>query len=114
MSIVFGTCTTRVLPAAFCSSFMAGYAKIDGPLDFSTFADATRVGRSYVSDGRSHLMNFAVNGLVVGTNDSELTLSGAQTVAVTAKVAAYLPPRTRRGRRSDCGAIADSATLLAH
>ena len=68
------------------------YAKIDGPLDFSTFSDATRDGRSYVSDGRSHLMDFAVNGLAVGTNDSELNLSGAETVAVTAKVAAYLPP----------------------
>ena len=72
---------------------MRTYAKIDGPLDFSTFADATRDGRSYVSDGRSHLMDFAVNGLAVGTNESEVPLSGgAQTVTVTAKVAAYLPP----------------------
>ena len=68
------------------------YAKIDGPLDFDAFADATRDGRSYVSDGRSHLMDFAVNGRAVGTDDSEVQLSGAQTVTVTAKVAAYLPP----------------------
>ncbi len=68
------------------------YAKLDGPLDFDAFAEATREGRSYVSDGRSHLMDFAVNGVAVGTDDSEVKLSGAQTVTVTAKVAAYLPP----------------------
>ena len=67
------------------------YAKLDGPLDFDAFAEATRRGRSYVSDGRSHVMDFAVNGVAVGTDDSEVKLSGAQTVAVTAKVAAYLP-----------------------
>ena len=37
-------------------------------------------------------MDFAVNGLEVGTDESELRLSGTQTVSVTAKVAAYLPP----------------------
>ena len=68
------------------------YAKIDGPLDFSTFADATRDGRSYVSEGRSHLMDFAVNGRAVGTNDSELHIAGGpQTVTVTGRAAAYLP-----------------------
>ncbi len=68
------------------------YAKIDGPLDFTTFAEATKNGRSYVSEGRSHLMDFAVNGLDVGTNDSEVRLSSAGVATVTAKVTAYLPP----------------------
>jgi hypothetical protein len=36
-------------------------AKLDA-LTFDNWLDAIRVGRSYVSDGRSHLMDTAVNG----------------------------------------------------
>ena len=44
------------------------YAKMDGPLSYRAWVDALRNGRSYVSDGRSHLMDFSVNGVAVGTN----------------------------------------------
>ena len=44
------------------------YAKLDA-LTFDNWLDAIRAGRSYVSDGRSHLMDFAVNGVAVGGPD---------------------------------------------
>lgn len=74
------------------------YAKVDGPLSYKAWLDAVRDGRSYVSDGRSHLMNFQVNGLEVGTRapgqpeekTSELDLPSSGTVHVTVKAAALL------------------------
>jgi hypothetical protein len=41
--------------------------------------------------GGSHIINFSVNGLEAGTNNSELAVKGPQSVNVTAKVAVYLP-----------------------
>ena len=43
------------------------YAKVDGPLSYKAWLESVREGRSYVSDGRSHLMDFRVNGTEVGT-----------------------------------------------
>jgi hypothetical protein len=68
------------------------YAKVDGALSYSKWLDGLRTGRSYVSDGRSHLMNFAVNGTEVGTADSEVHLDHSNNVQVSLKVAAYLDP----------------------
>jgi hypothetical protein len=68
------------------------YAKVDGTLTYSQWLESLRAGRSYVSDGRSHLMNFAVNGTEVGTADSEVHLDNPSSVQVTLKVAAYLDP----------------------
>ncbi|MBV8895838.1 MAG: CehA/McbA family metallohydrolase [Acidobacteriaceae bacterium] len=67
------------------------YAKIDGPLTYQAWLDALRVGRSYVSDGRSHLMDFSVNGVEVGTHGSDLRLQQAGTVRARVEVSAYLP-----------------------
>jgi len=66
------------------------YAKVDGPLSYSGWVEALRAGRSYVSDGRSHLMDFSVNDVEVGTNASEVKLAGKGTVHARVKVAAYL------------------------
>jgi hypothetical protein len=66
------------------------YAKVDGPLSYAGWLDSLRAGRSYVSDGRSHLIDFSVNGTEVGTNDSELKLPGAQKVHVQVKASAFL------------------------
>ncbi len=62
------------------------YAKVDGPLTYRKWIDAIRTGRAYVSDGKSHLMDFAVNGQEAGTRDSEIRLDapGRVTVSVTA------------------------------
>lgn len=66
------------------------YVKLDGELDFDRWCEGIRNGRSYGSDGRSHLMEFSVNDLGVGEKGSELRLAQPGTVRVTAKVAARL------------------------
>ena len=68
------------------------YAKVDGPLSYSGWLEAIHTGRSYVSDGRSHLMDFAVNDLEVGTKASEVKLAQKGTVHARVKVAAFLNP----------------------
>ena len=59
-------------------------------LSYDAWVEGVRNGRSYVSDGRSHLIDFKVDDLAVGTAGSELRLEGARTVRVTATVAARL------------------------
>ena len=68
------------------------YAKVDGTLSYSGWVEALRAGRSYVSDGRSHLMDFNVNNIEVGTNASEVRLPGRGTVHARVRVSAYLSP----------------------
>jgi hypothetical protein len=67
------------------------YAKVNGPLSYAAWLDALQAGRSYVSDGKSHLMDFSVNGLEVGTKNSEVNLAAPATVKVSLNAAAYLP-----------------------
>ncbi len=66
------------------------YVKLDGKLNFDAWVDGIRAGRTYVSDGKSHLMDFQVNGVLAGTQESKVKLEKAATVRVTAKVAARL------------------------
>jgi len=66
------------------------YFKPDGALSYDQYAKALQQGRSYVSDGGSHIIDFSVNGLEPGTNNSELKLNGPQEINVNAKVVAYL------------------------
>jgi hypothetical protein len=68
------------------------YAKVDGPLSYSGWVEALRTGRSYVSDGRSHLIDFSVNNIEIGTNASEVRLTESGTVHARVKVSAYLSP----------------------
>jgi hypothetical protein len=44
-----------------------------------------------VSDGRSHLIDFSVDGVEVGTHASEVQFAGAAIIHAHAKVSAYLP-----------------------
>src|SRR5438094_528224 len=77
------------------------YGKVDGPLTYSAWLEALRNGRSYVSDGRSHLMDFNVNGIEVGAKNSEVKLSGGGSAHVNVKAVAYLetlPAATARHR----------------
>jgi hypothetical protein len=67
------------------------YAKVSGELSYSAWLDALKAGRSYVSDGKTHLMDFSVNSTEVGTGASEVHLNASATVKVTLKAAAYLP-----------------------
>jgi hypothetical protein len=66
------------------------YVKMDGKLDFDGWCEGIRQGRAYVSDGRSHLMEFKVNDVAVGERGSELRLDQPGTVRVAARVAARL------------------------
>jgi hypothetical protein len=67
------------------------YAKLDGPLGYNMWLDRLQAGRSYVSDGKTHLMDFQVNGTEVGAKGGEVRLASPATVKVTLKAAAYLP-----------------------
>jgi hypothetical protein len=57
-----------------------------------------------VSDGRSHLLDFSVNGTEAGTSDSEIRLEKPGRVKVTLRAAANLdtmPDRSIRQKRYD-------------
>ena len=67
------------------------YFKPDGPISYDNYVAAIKKGRSYVSDGNSHIIDFIVNGLEAGTQDSKLSMNGTQQVKVKARVAANMP-----------------------
>jgi hypothetical protein len=69
------------------------YVHVPGKLDFDAWAEGIKKGRCYVSDGKSHLMDFTVNGLGVGQDNSEVRLAGPGEVEVKATVAALLEPK---------------------
>jgi hypothetical protein len=80
------------------------YAKVAGPLTYRKWIDAVGAGRNYVSDGRSHLLDFSVNGTEAGTGESEIRLDKPGRVKVTVRAAANLDPlpdRSIRQKRYD-------------
>lgn len=73
------------------------YVKANGRLNYEDWCEGIREGRSYVSDGTSHLMEFAVHPAAnakqivpVGYHGSELKLDKPATIHLSAKVAARL------------------------
>lgn len=68
------------------------YVRLDGKLNFDEWAEGIKNGRCYVSDGKSHLMDFSVNGVEVGVKGSEVKLDKGGDVTIKAKVAALLEP----------------------
>lgn len=81
------------------------YFKPDSNLNYDSYIAAIKKGRCYVSDGSSHIIDFSVNRVESGTNESKLTLNGQETVKITAKVAANLPKQ----QNQTGAAIAQSA-----
>lgn len=80
------------------------YVKLDGALNYDAWVRGLREGRAYVSDGKSHLMDFRVDNVAVGTQGSELKLDAPRRVRVTARVAALLnitPDESVRSKRPD-------------
>ena len=84
------------------------YVRQPGGLEYRDWARGIREGRSYVTDGRSHLIDLRVqNGVqqvLLGEGRSEVKLSKPGTVRVTAKVGALLdaePDEEIRKRRYD-------------
>jgi hypothetical protein len=69
------------------------YVKLeDGKLDYDRWAEGIKLGRSYVGDGKSHLVDFKVDDVAVGESGSERRLDGPGKVTIAARVAAYLEP----------------------
>ncbi len=69
------------------------YVKLDGRLSYDAWCEGIRSGRAYVSDGKSHLMDFKANTQELGVNGSEIRLPKPATIKLTAKVAAMLDTR---------------------
>ena len=67
------------------------YVHLPEGLTYDGWCDGVRAGRSYVSDGFGHLMNFTVNGLEAGTKGGELRLERSGTVRATVRAACLLP-----------------------
>jgi hypothetical protein len=68
------------------------YFKSGKTVNYDDYVAALKSGRSYVTEGRAHLMDFKVDGVEVGTQNSEIKLSGPKTVDISVDAAAYLPP----------------------
>lgn len=66
------------------------YVKLDGRLDYNAWCEGIRAGRAYVSDGKSHLMEFRANDVALGQNGSELRMSAPGKIKISARVAALL------------------------
>lgn len=79
------------------------YVKLDR-LSYEGWTQGIRDGRAYVTDGKSHLIDFRVDTVQVGSGGSELQLAAPGTVTVRAVVAARLderPDPVIRGKRGD-------------
>jgi hypothetical protein len=67
------------------------YVRVEGQLNYEDWCEGIREGRSYVSDGTSHLMDFTVSAgeqqVAVGRQGSQLDLEKPGTVRVAAQVA---------------------------
>ncbi len=66
------------------------YVKIDGKLSYDAWCEGVRAGRCYVSDGKSHIMEFKANEVAMGENGSELKLEKPATITLKVKAAALL------------------------
>jgi hypothetical protein len=66
------------------------YVKVDGKLDYDAWCEGIRLGRNYVGDGKSHLMDFKANDIAMGEQGSELRLAQPGKIRLTARVAARL------------------------
>ena len=68
------------------------YFKPEKTLDFENYITAIKNGRSYVSEGGSHIIDFSVNGLEAGTKNSELKVKENGALKINARVVALLSP----------------------
>ncbi|HET8548157.1 MAG TPA: CehA/McbA family metallohydrolase, partial [Bryobacteraceae bacterium] len=68
-------------------------------LDYDDWVQGLKEGRNYASDGKSHLIDFRVNGIEMGS-DKDVELSAPGRVKITAKVSAYLEETPMESIRS--------------
>ena len=71
------------------------YVKLAERLSYDAWCEGIRAGRAYVSDGKSHLIDFKANDLELGIKGSELKLAEPAKVKVTVKAAALLDAQPR-------------------
>jgi len=71
------------------------YVKLEGKLTYDQWCEGIRQGRNYVSDGRSHLIDFKVNGAEMGEKGSELKVEQGQSVKASVRVAAFLDEKPK-------------------
>lgn len=76
------------------------YVRTQAPLAYDEWCEGIAQGRCYVSDGRTHLLDFAVNRQSVGEKGSEIQLAAPGGVKLTARVAAMLPEKPDPGVRA--------------
>ncbi|HEY0864307.1 MAG TPA: CehA/McbA family metallohydrolase [Lacunisphaera sp.] len=74
------------------------YVRCAGPLNYEDWCAGLAEGRGYVSDGLGHLIDFRVDGQLMGEGASELRLEHPRRVKVVVNTAALLetsPPHER-------------------
>jgi hypothetical protein len=67
------------------------YFKPAGQLSYENYVAALKSGRSYVTDGSSHIIDFSVNGVEPGMRNSEVSLKSNREITIKARVIARLP-----------------------
>jgi hypothetical protein len=67
------------------------YVQSDGAPSFPAWVEGLHAGRSYVSDGTVHLMDFRAVSAVLGVDGSELRLDRPDEIDISIKVAALRP-----------------------
>ncbi len=82
------------------------YFKTSEALNYNGYVEAIKKGRSYVSDGYAHILNYSVNGVEPGVKNSLVNIKQKQKVTVKADVAALLPKE-----QTEAGAVIAKATL---
>jgi hypothetical protein len=76
------------------------YSKLQGALTYDNFIASIKAGRSYVTEGGSHIVDFFVNDTEMGVKDSRLLLRRPGTIKVSAKAVANLPAvQSEEGKR---------------
>ncbi len=81
------------------------YVHLPAGLTYEAWCQGIHDGRSYVSDGFGHILDFKIDGLEAGTSGSELRLGQSSTVRVTARVAAFLPDKRDKAEPPDPGRL---------
>src|SRR5262245_30012005 len=72
------------------------YVHLPQGLTYEAWCEGVRAGRSYVSDGFSHLMNFTANGFEAGTSGGELRLERPGAARVSVRAACLLPENSEQ------------------
>jgi hypothetical protein len=66
------------------------YVSLRAPISYGGWLKGLTSGHSYVSEGRAHLMDFSVDGVELGTHESQISLAAPATVHANVRVAAML------------------------